>query len=168
MIAGRYRPSTAPNQSGVSYGASDMHTNLTTFSRPVSSTATSILGYRSRFLPRASSRALPITQLDIVAPGVLGGVSGFRMLHGLYRASATDVRVRSDKLKHGKIIERANNSTHTADNAVSFRVQRTDAHSRRLVPDGKASPVPRAWVGKCWIGSPSAAGWVASSGCDFG
>ena len=160
MIAGRYRPSTAPNQSGVSYGASDMHTNLTTFSRPVSSTATSILGYRSRFLPRASSRALPITQLDIVAPGVLGGVSGFRMLHGLYRASATDVRVRSDKLKHGKIIEGANNSTHTADNAVSFRVQRTDAHSRRLVPDGQSQPGSQGLGRKmldrlaqrCWLG----------------
>ena len=32
----------------------------------------------------------------------------------------------------------------------------------------KASPRPRDWLGKGWISSLSAAGWSASSGCDFG
>ena len=36
MIASRFRPSTVSNQSGVSYDASDAHTNMTTFSRPAS------------------------------------------------------------------------------------------------------------------------------------
>ena len=30
-----------------------------------------------------------------------------------------------------------------------------------------ASPRPRAWVGKYWIGSLSAAGWSANSGHDY-
>ena len=30
------------------------------------------------------------------------------------------------------------------------------------------SPRPRAWLGNGWIGSLSAAGWSANSGCDFG
>ena len=32
----------------------------------------------------------------------------------------------------------------------------------------KASPSPRAWLGKGWIGSLSAAGWSANAGCSFG
>ena len=32
----------------------------------------------------------------------------------------------------------------------------------------EASPIPRAWLGEGWIGSLSAAGWSATSGCDFG
>ena len=38
VIANRYRPSTVSNQRGVSYDASDTHTNMAPFSRPVSST----------------------------------------------------------------------------------------------------------------------------------
>ena len=113
MIASCYRPPTVSNQSGVSCDAFDAHTNLTTFSRPVSSTqATSILGYHSRFLPRVSPQALTLTQLDTLELGVLGGVSGLRMLHGLNRTSTKNARVRSVKLKQDKIIEWADISTH--------------------------------------------------------
>ena len=98
--------------------------------------------------------------------GVLGDVSGFRTIHGLNRTSAKNVRVSSDKLKQDKIIEGADISVHTTDDAVSCRVQRADAYSRRSVI--KASPRPRAWLGNGWTGSLSAAGWSANSGCDFG
>ena len=54
--------------------------------------------------------------------GVLGGVSGLRMLDGPNRASAKTVRESSDMLKQDHSIERADISTHTTDNAVSFRV----------------------------------------------
>ena len=57
------------------------------------------------------------------------------MLHGLNRTSAKNVRVSSDKVKQDKIVEGADISTHTTDDAVSFRVQPTGAHSRRMVPD---------------------------------
>ena len=75
--------------------------------------ATSILGYRSRFLPRVSPRALTLTQLDSLTLGVLGSMSGLRMLHGFDRTSAKKkARVSSDELKQGKIIEGADISTH--------------------------------------------------------
>ena len=48
--------------------------------------ALAILGYRSRFFPRVSPRALTLTQLDTAMLGVLGGVSGLRMLDGPNRA----------------------------------------------------------------------------------
>ena len=61
--------------------------------------ATSIVGYRSGFLSRVTPRALTLTQLDTLALGVLGDVSGLQMLHHLNRNSAKDVRVSADKLK---------------------------------------------------------------------
>ena len=54
--------------------------------------------------------------------GVLGGVSGLRMLDGPNRASAKNVRERLDKLRQDQSIERADISTNTTDNAVCFRV----------------------------------------------
>ena len=102
--------------------------------------ATPILGYRSRCLPRVSPRALTVTRLDALALGVLGSVGGLRMLHGLNRTSTTNVRVSSDKLKQDQTIEGADISTHTTDDAVSFRLRPTDAHSRRLVPDDQSQP----------------------------
>ena len=44
--------------------------------------------------------------------GVLGGVIGLRMMDGPNCAPAKNVRERSDKLKQGKSIERADISTH--------------------------------------------------------
>ena len=99
--------------------------------------ATSILSYRSRFLPRVSPRALTLIQLDTLALVILGGVGGLRMLHGHNRTSAKNVRVSSDKQE--KIVKGTYISTHTTDDTVSFRVQPTDAHSRRLVPDDKTA-----------------------------
>ena len=144
MIASRFRPSTVSNQSGVSYDASDAHTNMTTFSRSVSSTKPRrSWGCRSRFLPWDSPRALTLTQLDTLALGVLGGVSGLRMLNGLNRNSAKNVRVSSPKLKQDKIIERADISIHAQQSrAISFMVQPADAHSRRWVPDDQSQPCP--------------------------
>ena len=128
-------------QSGVSYDASDAHTNMTTFSRSVSSTKPRrSWGCRSRFLPWVSPRALTLTQLDTLALGVLGGVSGLRVLHGLNRTPAKNVLVNSDKLVQDKIIEGTDISAQTVDDAVSFRVQPTDAHSRRLVLDDQSQP----------------------------
>lgn len=71
---------------------------------------------------------------------VLRGVSGRRMLHGLNRVSAKNVRENSDKLKRDQSTERADLSTHRTDDADSFRVQPADAHSRRLVPDNHSQP----------------------------
>ena len=103
MIASRYRPSTVYNQSGVSYDASEAHTNMTTFSRPVSSTKPRrSWATRSRFLPRVSTRALTLTHPGTLALGVLGRVSGLSMLYGLNRTSAKNVRVSSGKLKTGQ------------------------------------------------------------------
>ena len=68
------------------------------------------------------------------------------MLHGLHHTSAKKVRVSSDKLKQDKIIDDADNSTHTTDDAVFFKVMI------------EASPLPRAWLGKGRIGSLGAAG----------
>ena len=104
---------------------------MTTFSASIIDQATSILGYRSRFLPQVSTRAQTLTQLDTLVLGVLGGVSGLRMLHCLNRAFGKKVRVSSDKFKQDNVIEGADISTHTTDDAVSFRVQPADAHSSR-------------------------------------
>ena len=114
---------------------------MTTFSRSVSSTKPRrSWGCRSRFLPWVSPRALTLTQLDTLALGVLGGVSGLRVLHGLNRTPAKNVLVNSDKLVQDKIIEGTDISAQTVDDAVSFRVQPTDAHSRRLVLDDQSQP----------------------------
>ena len=89
MIASRYRPSTVSNQSGVSYDAPEARTIRTTFSGPISPTkprrswATAHDSYRG-----FTSGTNPITQLDTPMLGVLGGVSGLRMLYGPNRASA--------------------------------------------------------------------------------
>ena len=120
--------------------------------------ATSILCNRTRFLPRVSPRAQTLTQLDPLALGVLGGVSGLRVLRGLNRTSTTFVRANSDKLKQD-IIEGADISTHTTNDAVSFRVQPTDAQSRRLVPDDQSQPASEGLARKrldrlaqrCWL-----------------
>ena len=88
MIASPYQLSTVSNQSGVSYDASEGHTNMTTFSASIIDQATSILGYRSRFLPQVSTRAQTLTQLDTLVLGVLGGVSGLRMRDDPNSASA--------------------------------------------------------------------------------
>ena len=53
--------------------------------------------------------------------GVLGGVSGLRMLDGPNRAAAKNVQS-SDELIQDQSIERTDISTHTADNAGSFSV----------------------------------------------
>ena len=86
------------------------------------------MGYRSRFLPRVSPRILTLsprtvtpTQLDTPTVGVLGGVSGLRMLDGPNRAAAKNVQS-SDELIQDQSIERTDISTHTADNAGSFSV----------------------------------------------
>ena len=52
------------------------------------------------------------------------------MLHDFNRTSAKNVRVRSDKLKHDKIVEWADISAHTTEDTVSFRAQPSDAYSR--------------------------------------
>ena len=53
VTADRYRPSTAYNQSGVSYHASDANANMTNFQQvSVIDQATSISGYHARLLPR--------------------------------------------------------------------------------------------------------------------
>ena len=62
-------------------------------------------------------------------------MSGFRTLKNLNRTSAKNVRVSSDKLKEDESNNGADISTHTTDDVVSFRVQSTDVHSGRLVPD---------------------------------
>ena len=61
-----------------------------------------------------------------------------------------EVRVSSDKLKQDKIIEGADISTYTTDDAVSFRLQPTDARSRRLVPDDQSEPASEGLVRKRW------------------
>ena len=127
VIASRYRPSTVPHQSG---GSTDANTNMTTFSMPVS-----LIKPRRSWAtaddcnPLILPRALNVIQLDTLALGVLGGVSGLGMLHGFNRTSAKHVRVSSDKLKQDTIIEGADVSTQTTDDAVPFRVPLTDAHS---------------------------------------
>ena len=134
--------------------------------------ATSILGYRSRFLPRVSPRAPTLTQLDTLALAGLGGVSGLRMLHGPNRTSAKNVRGGSDKLKQDKIIKGADMSTHTTDDATTPFPSGCSLLMVRIQDDWcqitKVSPRPRAWRGKGWIRSLSTAGWSANSGCDFG
>ena len=67
-------------------------------------------------------------------------MSGVNMLHGFNRNPSKNVRVSSNKLKQDKIIDGADNPPHTTHDAVSFRVQPTDAHSRRLVPDDRSRP----------------------------
>ena len=84
--------------------------------------ARAILGDRSRILPRVPPRALTLTQLDTPILRVLGGASGFHMLNGPNHASAKHVRENSGKLKQDQSIERADISTQTTDNAVSFRL----------------------------------------------
>ena len=145
MITSRYRPSTTFNFQQAS----------------IIDQPTSILGYRSRFLPRVSPRAPTVTQLDTPMLRVLSVVSELRMLHGLNRTSGKNVRVSLDKLKHDKIIEWADISKHTTDDAVSFRVQPTDAHSRRLVPRDQSQPASESLARKgldrlarcccCWL-----------------
>ena len=89
-LSSRYRPWTVSNRSRVSYDASDANTNMTTFSRPASS-----------IKPRRSWGPLTILTAGFASgtnpnptrhpgAGVLGGVSGLRMLHGLNRTSAKD------------------------------------------------------------------------------
>ena len=83
------------------------------------------------------------------------------MLHGLNRTSAKIVRVSSDMLEQDEIIDGIDNSTYTTDDAVSFRVQPTDAHSRRLVPDDRSQPASGSLARKrsdrvarrCWLTS---------------
>ena len=125
VIASRYQPSTGPSQS-----ASDAHTNMTIFRRPASSTnPRRSWGYRSRFLPRVSPRALTLNKLDTLALGVLGEVSGLRTLHwsqSYLKKNVLEkivlVRVSSNKLEQDKIIAGADISTHATDDAVCFRV----------------------------------------------
>ena len=81
-----------------------------------------ILGDLSRILPRVSPRVLTLNQLDAPMLGVLGGVSGLHMLDGPNRASAKIARESSSTLQQDQSIERADISTHTTDNALSFRV----------------------------------------------
>ena len=87
-------------------------------------------------------------------------MTGLRILHGLNRTSAKNVRVCSDnKLKQHKIIEGVDISTHTTDGSVSFRVLPTDVHKRRLVPDDQSQPASEGLDGKrldrfaqrCWL-----------------
>ena len=81
------------------------------------------------------------------------------MLHGLNRTSAKIVRVSSDMLEQDEIIDGIDNSTYTTDDAVSFRVQPTDAHSRRLVPGDQSQRASAGLapnrldtlVQRCWL-----------------
>ena len=155
VTADRYRPSTAYNQSGVSYHASDANANMTNFQQvSVIDQATSISGYRSRFLPRVSPRALnpdPPRQPGAGSPGRCEWDP--YVTWSLIVPSAKMVRVSTDKLKHDKIVDGRDNSTHTTDDAVSFRAQptglmRTQDDWCRMI---EASPGPRAWLGAAWL-----------------
>ena len=122
--------------------------------------AKSIFGYRSRFLPRVSTRALTLTQLDTLALGVLGGVGGLRTLYGLNHTSAKKTRVPGAlSSKQEKIIDGADNSTRTQQttsfpSGCSLPTRIQDDWCRMI----EASSLPRAWLGKGRIGSLGAAG----------
>ena len=63
---------------------------------------TSVMGYRSRFLPRVSPRALTLTHLGTLALGVLRGVSGLGLLLVSIVPRLKNVRVSSDRLTRTK------------------------------------------------------------------
>ena len=112
---------------------------------------TSILGYRSRFLPRVSPRAVTLTQLDSLALGVQGGVSGLRMLHHLNRNSAKNVRVKARTSSYRTKSSKGQISPHTQQttpfpSGCSLLMRIQDDWCRMI----KASPRPRAWLGKGW------------------
>ena len=66
--------------------------------------------------------------------------------------------------KQDKIIDGADNSTHTTDDAVSFTVQPTDAHSTRLGPDDQSQAESESLARAGRIGLPA----DQLCGCDFG
>ena len=93
VVDGCFRPPVASSLSGVSYEASCGCTRKRQLAtKQISDRARPILDYRSRFLSRASPRALAPTQIYTPRLRILGGVGGFRMLDGLKRSSPLLVR----------------------------------------------------------------------------
>ena len=64
--------------------------------------AVTILSCRSRILPRASPRALTLTQPYTTRPAILGGASGLRRLDGLVERFAHFVRITCISITRGQ------------------------------------------------------------------
>ena len=123
--------------------------------------ATSILVYRSRFLPRTWPRASTLTTLDTLALGVLGGESELRMIHVQWYTSAHNVRVSSrtssnrTKSSMGPIqISSYTSQTKPFHSGCGLLMRIEDDWCRKT----QARPRPRARLGKCLIGPLSAVG----------
>ena len=106
-----------------------------------------ILGYRPRVLPGVSPRALTLTQLDTPVLGVLGGVSGLRVLDGPNRDSAKmceKARTSAERTKAPKgQISPHRRPTTPFPSGCSLLMRIQDDWCRMI----KARPRPRAWLG---------------------
>ena len=158
MLASLYRPSTVSNKSGVSYEASEARTNMTTFSRPISSTKPR-LGLPLTILTAGFASGANLNSTRHPGAGSPGRYEWAPYATWSQSYLGKNVRVSSDKVNQDKIIEGADIPTRTTDDAVSLRVQLTDAHSRRLVLDDQCQPASEGLGRKildriaqcCWL-----------------
>ena len=111
-------------------------------------------------LTAGSPRALTLTQLDTLMLGVLGGLSGLRMLDGPNRASAKNVPVRESAYQLKAQISLHTQPITLFPSGLSLMMRIQDDWCRMI----KASPRPRAWLGLPRFRSDRLArgGWLLS------
>ena len=102
----------------------------------------------SRFLPQgfASGTDPNATRhSDVESPGRLEWVPYATWSHSYLGKKCTS---KLGNAQQDEIIEGADMFIHIADDAVSFRMQPTDVHSRGLVPDDQSQPTSDRLAGK--------------------